>query len=254
MTFNSKNYKKNSFLYNSNKFGSDNSINQPELEADRLINELKILFLEFNKEYDILKDYDKKLESLTETEYVKRSQIAHYTIESIHKNLKEINNIIIRFETLQIEDKELKSKLIENMKIVNNKIRPKQEDLSNLIFNITKKEKAKNDHLVMSLKSRTNSTLNNPKSNTTGSLFSNNAVKLSNVDSNKLNLDQQLLEMHNEPLIYAKDIAFIEQLSKERESDLKHIQTVSGQIKDMSLFMNDKVKTQGNLLSNIIYL
>ena len=252
MTFN-VNSKRNNNLYSSTKFGSDSNDSSPDNDASKLINELQVLFLDFDKAFVSLKDYNKKLDSLTETEYIKRSQTMHSTIESVHNNLKEINKIMIKFESINIEDPTLKSKSIESMRMVNNKIRPKQEELSNLINDITKKEKAKNDHLVMSLKSRQNSTLNNPKSGPSngsyGNKFSSNSNEVNNNNLNNNNSQKQILEIYNEPLIDYKDIAFLEQINKERETDLKHIQVVSGQIKEMSLFMNEKVKSQGNLLS-----
>lgn len=226
MTFNNPNNKKTRDSYSMISYSTNSSDN----EANKYINQLQQIFHDFDCSFEELKEYNKKMSTYSEKDYLTRSGSMHEKINGVHGLLKNINNILQRLESIEIYDVSIRNKAIESTRLVNSRIRPKQEELSNLINEISKKEKARNEALVMSMRSMSNS-----------------------VQSSKRQSDAERLPsmqiQYKESLIDMKDLAFNEQINAERETELKNLQIVSNQIKDMSLFMTVKVKEQGTALS-----
>ena len=231
MTFNKS--RVNNLNYSLN---SINSVSVEDEEAKRCLNNLQQLFIDFEKSYEVLKDYNKRLPSLTEREYIKRSHEIHGVISSIKQFLYDINYNLTKLESFSISDYNLKNNVFESIKIVNKKIKPKQDELSNIINEITKKEEKKNESLGVSLASRKTMQIDLRKKS------------YENSNDNNYQLKEQLINVDLE----IKDIEFTEQILAQRNQELKDIQKVSAQVKDMTFHLQTSVQEQGEKLSKII--
>ena len=208
MTFNSilTNKKKNICLSN-------------DAEADKHLSNLHTIFHNFDKAYYKLKEYNSNEASINPQEYYKKSNDVHLSIDSILKNLKDINTLLIKIENLDISDNAIKAKCLKTVEIVNSKIKPRQKELSIIIEEISKKEKDRDSEILSQ------------------SCYSDN-----NSDSSKIDQIQ-------ETMISSQEVIINEQLIKERENELKHILKVSAQVKDMTIFMNYSITEQGVKIS-----
>ena len=215
-----------------------NSYNPNEDNSKQILNSLQEAFIKFEKNYDSLNDYNKRLPSLTEKEYLKRSLEAHSLVSEIKTNLSDINNYLGKLESMVITDKSLQESLSEIMKTINKKIQPKQNNLDSLIKDILNKEGDKNLSLGVSLKSRISLQHENS--------FQNNKEPIRDKE-----LNEQLLIKGN---IEIKDLEFTEQVLNDRKAELEEIQKISAQMRELTHNMQDNVYAQGEKLSKIILI
>ncbi len=213
-----------------------NSYNANEDNSKQILNSLQEAFIKFERNYDSLSDYNKRLPSLTEKEYLKRSLEAHSLVTEIKTNLSDINHYLGKLESMVISDKSLQESLSEIMKTINKKIQPKQNNLDSIITDILKKEADKNQSLGVSLQSRI-------------SLQQENESQLRESIKDK-DLNEQLLIKAN---IEIKDLEFTEQVLNDRKAELEEIQKISAQMKDLTHHMQDNVYKQGEKLSKRIF-
>lgn len=212
MTFNKYNNKTYDF--------NENLINSEDKSVSNIIDNLNSLAFEFEQKYSDVKEYHKKLNSLSEKEFSRLKVIVHNQIEVLPSIIQEINSKMNILENRSFnEDYNTKSRVTETMKSINNKIRPKQSELSKLINEITQKERARKDF--------------------------NSSMTEQEMDRFQ-SLDKQ---DHSELQFSIKDVQLNEQIMKAREAELLHVQKVSAQIKEMTQYMNQNVNEQGKMLS-----
>jgi len=157
---------------------------------------------------------------LSEKEFSRLKVIVHNQIEVLPSIIQEINSKMNILENRSFnEDYNTKSRVTETMKSINNKIRPKQSELSKLINEITQKERARKDF--------------------------NSSMTEQEMDRFQ-SLDKQ---DHSELQFSIKDVQLNDQIMKAREAELLHVQKVSAQIKEMTQYMNQNVNEQGKMLS-----
>lgn len=212
MTFNKYNNKTYDF--------NENLINSEDKSVSNIIDNLNSLAFEFEQKYSDVKEYHKKLNSLSEKEFSRLKVIVHNQIEVLPGIIQEINSKMNILENRSFnEDYNTKSRVTETMKSINNKIRPKQSELSKLINEITQKERARKDF--------------------------NSSMTEQEMDRFQ-SLDKQ---DHSELQFSIKDVQLNDQIMKAREAELLHVQKVSAQIKEMTQYMNQNVNEQGKMLS-----
>jgi hypothetical protein len=212
MTFNKYNNKTYDF--------NENLINSEDKSVSNIIDNLNSLAFEFEQKYSDVKEYHKKLNSLSEKEFSRLKVIVHNQIEVLPSIIQEINSKMNILENRSFnEDYNTKSRVTETMKSINNKIRPKQSELSKLINEITQKERARKDF--------------------------NSSMTEQEMDRFQ-SLDKQ---DHSELQFSIKDVQLNDQIMKAREAELLHVQKVSAQIKEMTQYMNQNVNEQGKMLS-----
>lgn len=149
-------------------------------------------FLEFNKFYNILVEFNRKIPFFTKKEYEKTKDDAHDKIQIIPNILKQIN---ISFNEIQEHSSELNIQTIQKLDIIREKISPKVSYLPTLIELIYEREK------VASLKLN-NITLNESQLDDSLSFLHN---KSDRIRDSKLNLkevisNQNYLEKRKEEL------------------------------------------------------
>lgn len=212
MTFNKYNNKTYDF--------NEVLINSEDKGVSTIIDQLNSLAFEFEQKYSDVKEYHKKLTSLSEKEFSRLKVIVHNQIEVLPNIIQEINSKMNILENRSYnDDYNTKIRVTETMKSINNKIRPKQSELSKLIMEITQKEKARRDF--------------------------NSSITEQEMDRFQ-SLEKQ---EHSELQFSIKDIQLNDQVMKAREAELLHVQKVSAQIKEMTQYMNQNVNEQGKMLS-----
>lgn len=212
MTFNKYNNKTYDF--------NEVLINSEDKGVSTIIDQLNSLAFEFEQKYSDVKEYHKKLTSLSEKEFSRLKVIVHNQIEVLPNIIQEINSKMNILENRSYnDDYNTKIRVSETMKSINNKIRPKQSELSKLIMEITQKEKARRDF--------------------------NSSITEQEMDRFQ-SLEKQ---EHSELQFSIKDIQLNDQVMKAREAELLHVQKVSAQIKEMTQYMNQNVNEQGKMLS-----
>lgn len=267
---------------------SKSNINE---NATLLISSLQGLFLDFYKINDSIFNYYKLLKS----SQVKSSDITN--VEGEMKTLinefpvitNKIKSSITSLEALEKDlfDMNLRMKITDYKKTINNKILPKKEEMTNLIIKIIDREKdlkevfkkKKNrgsyeldDGLVKVFGSN-----NNIKKNCSLNYDMNNEMKqkLNNIseseeeynistdiNTNSINEEEdnkkdfQILGMkENEETEQSKSDVILSHMNmQDREKDLNNIQMISNQIKDMSEYFNKKTQEQGAMLSKSIVI
>ena len=219
MTFNNQRGKKNSSVNDSLIFS--------DFEIENKLKKLNITVFELEKVFEDINEYHKRVSGLSERDYAQKKIYIHDLIDNIPSTLKDINSTTIEFDNLNIKDYTLQTKINESLKNINSRIRPKQQNLGKLIYEITEKEKTRNDF------NRT------PMSEA-------EYERISSLDNNSSN--KQLY--FRDSKVSLKDIEFNDQIMKARESELLHVQKVSSQIKEMTNYMNIATQDQGLQLSN----
>ena len=146
----------------------------------------------------------------------------HSQIDNIPYLTKDINQTITRIENIDVSDYTLKSKITELIRNCNNRIAPRQNELSNIISSIVDKEKSRKD------------------------------FAFSQPSDKELEKFESLgKKSFRDSMV--KDVEFSQQILDAREEELRNIQKVSAQVKDMAVAMNLQVQEQGKALSNFFY-
>lgn len=224
MTFNS--------FAKSNRTGVQ-STSFTDSEALKLINEIEVNYVDYEKNFDTLKQYNKTISSLSDKEYLKVASENRLVVEKIKKEIASMIRCTERLGELDIVDSNLKGRALECLKTVTNKVRPRQSDLEQIVGEINKKEKIKNESISIALENNTGL----PNYDKRGSAMSTGSYQ------NQVNLRESLIEV--------KDIEFNQQLMNHREKELIEIQKASAQVKDLTKLMGVQVEEQGQLINNL---
>lgn len=197
--------------------------------SEILFQKFNAILSEFNKSYLILKQYNKDLLIMNEDKYLEQLQIVHPLIESTIQNIKDMSALILSLETSEINDTKMKIKFIELNKQYNNKIKPKQTEVSIILKEIAYKEKTKFE--------------------SASEFF---IKKDYEIEKNKKgDLDSQYKESLLNMKTALNDTAFIESILIEKRKELENIEKISRQVKEITDFMGVKVKESDNILNNI---
>lgn len=202
-------------------------------EALKLINEIEVNYVDYERNYDILKIYNKSISGMPDKEYIKSGQENRSVAEKIKKQVISMIKCTERLSELDIIDSNLKSRSLECLRTVTNKVRPRQVDLEQLLNDIIKKERSKNESISIALEDNSKG----PNLDKRGSTQSNGSYQ------NQVNLRESLIEV--------KDIEFNQLLMNQREKELFEIQKASAQVKDLTKLMGVQVEEQGQLVNNI---
>ncbi len=217
MTFN-QNQKSNYKSVGNNQLVT--SLLTSDEEVNKEINNLNNQIFDFEKNFEDIKTYNKNLSSMGEKEYSKKKVGVHAEIDQICQIFQNINNSLSKLDNISVKDNSLNSKLNETKKIINNRIRPKQQEISDIILQITDKEKSRSDFTQAPLTQEEKDRFE--------------SLNHSGIRDSKLE---------------TKDIQFNDQIMLARETELLHVQKVSSQIKEMTINMNTQVQEQGKILS-----
>lgn len=218
MTFN-QNYKVSS------KQGNNSLVTSLLTSDDEVMKEINYLntqVFDFEKSYEDIKQFHRNISSMGEKEYANRKILVHTQIDEIPVIFQNINQSLSKLDNISVKDYSLNSKLNETLKIINSRVRPKQQEISNLIYQIVDKEKSRKDF--------TNAPLSQEERDRFQSL-ENSELRDSRLET--------------------KDIQFNDQVMQARETELLHVQKVSSQIKEMTISMNIHAQEQGKDLSKL---
>ena len=197
--------------------------------ADLLYQQFNSIYEEFIKSFVILKQYNKELLIMSEDKYLEQLQIIHPLIESTLQNIRDMSTLIIKLETSEINDTKLKIKIIELNKQYNNKIKPKQTEVSIILKEIAYKEKTKYE--------------------SASEFFIKKDLEIEIIK--KDDLDSQYKESLLNMKSAFNDTALIESILIEKRKELENIEKVSRQVKEITDYMGIQVKESGETLSKI---
>lgn len=220
MTFN-QNYKLNSKNSGNNQLVT--SLLTSDEEVGKEINYLNTQVFDFEKGYENIKQFHRNLSSMGEKEYSNKKIEIHSQIDEIPQIFQNINQSLSKLDNITVKDYSLNSKLNETLKVINSRVRPKQQEISNLIYQIVDKEKSRKDF-------------------TQAPLSQAEKERIQSLDNSEL----------RDSRLETKDIQFNDQIMQARETELLHVQKVSSQIKDMTITMNIQVQEQGKMLSKFL--
>ncbi len=217
MTFN-QNYKSNPKSTGNNQLVT--SLLASNEEVNKEINYLNTQVFDFEKSFEDIKQFHKNLPSMGEKEYANKKVGVHTQIDDISKVIQNIMQSLNKLDNIYVKDDSINSRLNETKKIINNRVRPKQNEISTIIYQIIEMEKSRQDF--------TNAPLSQEEKQRFQSLENS--------------------ELHDSRL-ESKDIQFNDQIMQARETELLHVQKISSQIKDMTITMNIQAQEQGKVLS-----
>lgn len=203
-----------------NKYTKQNSLDQPLLEGDASdeLLQLQTDYMIFQRDCNDIKEFQKRVDSLEEGEFLKTKEQVHKKIQSIPLILSTISKRLQRLEAVEVHNPSLKYKLEENIKNVKKKIKTRKEDIGAIMDDIVRKEKARKDFY-------------------TAAPTELEYEKASSPDL----MDAKLT---------VNDIDYNEKILKQREDELKEIQLISEQMKDLSKDISRMTYEQSNSLSN----
>jgi len=149
--------------------------------------------------------------------------------------LNAINDYISNFNSTEFKDQSSKNKVNEQIKIINDKIKPKQKELPNLLNRIVSKE----GKLVKRLSIEDSSM-------PLESFYSSHESRL----DSEHNINNNRGSFRESKLVVGELIDNKEYLRK-RQEELEDIKKVSLQVKDLTGHMKSEVEKQGNDLKSI---
>lgn len=208
------------YAYNNNNLNS--SLITSDDEVSKEVNNLNSLVFDFEKNFEEVKDYHRNLSSMSEKEFARRKVNIHNKIDDLPGLIQGIQSSIIKLENINAQDPSIRMKVSETMKTINNRVKPKQQELSRIVYEITEKEKARSDFTQIPISDQ-------------------EMERFQSLD-NKEKSDSNLM---------IKDVQFNDQVLNARETELLHIQKVSSQIKEMTSYMNEAVQEQGKVLGKL---
>jgi hypothetical protein len=176
-------------------------------------------FLEFNKTFEEIKDFNTRLNKLSLKEYIKQKADIHHKITSTPVLISNINSIISTLTSTEIKEPKIKSRVQEKIKIVDEKIIEKNKELARIMNEIVEKE---------------------------SNLFSFKGEEQFNYDSSKESLSDNPSEIEiRESKIILKDVKDNKEYLENREKELEEIKKVSGQVMSMTVAMSAEAQKQG---------
>ncbi len=98
--------------------------------------------MQFNKTYEEIKDFDNRLGKMNIDEYVSLKPYIHQKITQVPTLIDTINSLTNQIKSSDITDMRLRNKAYESIRIVENKINSNKAELSQMINEITDKERA----------------------------------------------------------------------------------------------------------------
>lgn len=212
MAFNKDKLKSNNNFFNSNQ-NNTQSLNS-------LIGKLSYNYITFEKKYNFLVEYNKKLSSSPSENHEPTKFIeAKKEISSVKEIINEINSNLILLEKLVLTEPSFKSKIYDTINMFNKKMQSKRDVLNKVINEIHNKELLVNKDM--------------------------NENSMTNDSTDNIEMKTCSLMIKNE----VNDIVFHENLSNNRKIELEEIFTVSNQVKEMTKYMKTTVNKQGEVLS-----
>ena len=175
--------------------------------------------IELENIYNEIKAYHKNVQGLSGKDFSKQRVTIRDQIDTLPKLLQDINLSVVKLEKAKV-DGDLQTSINEQMKIINNRVRPKQEELEKLIIEINSKEKNRGDY---------------------------NSTSYNDANQNELELTEKNLAKQN-PI---NDIKFQKAVIDSREKDLSEVHKVSSQVKDITIAMNETLIQQGLQINSI---
>ena len=103
-----------------------------------MIDEIEVIFLEFNKYYNELKEFSRKLPYLTLREYQKTKDDIHFKIQLIPNILNRINMNTDKISQLK---NEMTDEVNQKLELIIEKVNPKVVEIPNLLCEIHEKER-----------------------------------------------------------------------------------------------------------------
>lgn len=103
-----------------------------------MIDEIEVIFLEFNKYYNELKEFSRKLPYLTLREYQKTKDDIHFKIQLIPNILNRIN---INTDKISQLKNEMTDEVNQKLELIIEKVNPKVVEIPNLLCEIHEKER-----------------------------------------------------------------------------------------------------------------
>ena len=181
-------------------------------------------FLEFNKNFEEIKDFNNRLNRLTLKDYMKQKAEIHQKISSTPVLISNINSLITTLTSTDIREPKLKSRVIEKIKIVDGKIIEKNKELAKIMDEIVEKE---------------------------SNLFSFKGEEQYNYESSGESLSDNPSEIQiRESQIILKDVRDNKDYIEKREKELEEIKKVSGQVMSMTVAMSAETQKQAIGLGN----
>lgn len=181
-------------------------------------------FLEFNKNFEEIKDFNNRLDKLTLKDYMKQKAEIHQKINSTPILISNINSLITTLTSTDIREPKLKSRVIEKIKIVDGKIIEKNKELAKIMDEIVEKE---------------------------SNLFSFKGEEQYNYESSRESLSDNPSEIEiRESQIILKDVRDNKEYLEKREKELEDIKKVSGQVMSMTVAMSAETQKQAIGLGN----
>lgn len=181
-------------------------------------------FLEFNKNFEEIKDFNNRLNKLTLKDYMKQKAEIHQKINSTPVLISNINSLITTLTSTDIREPKLKSRVIEKIKIVDGKIIEKNKELAKIMDEIVEKE---------------------------SNLFSFKGEEQYNYESSRESLSDNPSEIEiRESQIILKDVRDNKEYIEKREKELEDIKKVSGQVMSMTVAMSAETQKQAIGLGN----
>jgi len=223
MTFN-KNNSKSSRVFDETMV---TSLLTSDIECDKEIKELNKIVFDLEKIYEDVKDYNETVSKMKEKDYSNKKIDIHEKIDKIPQTFKQINYSINKLENVNVSDNNLKKKIIDSIRNVNSRVKPKQDEFVRLLDSIVQKEKARADFSNMPVSEK-------------------EMERLQSIGSN----NKQILR---ESDISIKDLQMNEQVVQAREKELLEVQKISSQIKEMAQFMNEKTQEQGKEIGKYLF-
>lgn len=205
----------------SNKFTRQDTLDQPLLEGDASdeLLQLQTDYMIFQRDYNDIKEFKKKIDTMEESEFQNSKDSIHKKIQSIPQILLTISKRFQRLESVEVLNPSLKYKLEENIKNIKKKIKTRKEEIAIIMNEIVSKEKSRKDFYTAAPTEQEFEKMNSPEM----------------IDT----------------MLQINDIDYNERILKQREEELKEIQLISEQMKDLSMDISWITIEQGNSLSII---
>lgn len=199
-------------------------------KKSNLFGQLQNIFLEFLSDYDHIKNFHDKMNSLELIEYKKETKLNHERIKTFNSKVKEIYRLIIELKLTKLEDNQ-----VSQIQVIDHSLSEKQKIFKVMLDEILEQEKVINRKFSFySLHGKERSS-----TNSSNSFVSINNQKVQDYDK-KTSLLAEEIEV-KENIIYME----------ERTKELEDIVKVTGQIKDITGEMKSEIVIQGEKINKI---
>lgn len=112
-----------------------------EEKHQQVFNALQNKFMEMLRIYDQMMDYSNRLENLSRKDYERIKTSVHKSIQVLPAMISDINCMSMDLRAASLKDKELKQRIAQQLQIIDQKLKPKQDELPRIINLIVEREK-----------------------------------------------------------------------------------------------------------------